>query len=97
MLENIDTKEHPAQSSYRDMENLDFQILLTDNYYTKSNSMHLCFPMKIKKATYKDSDIDDDSLTVNIFFAHLIKEISVTKYGNDKQLIPAFSPYEIYQ
>ena len=53
--------------------------------------------MKIKKATYKDSDIDDDSLTVNIFFAHLIKEISVTKYGNDKQLIPAFSPYEIYQ
>ena len=27
----------------------------------------------------------------------MIKEISVTKYGNDKQLIPTFSPYEIYQ
>ena len=27
----------------------------------------------------------------------MIKEISVTKYGNDKQLIPTFSPHEIYQ
>ena len=27
----------------------------------------------------------------------MIKEISITKYGNDKQLIPTFSPYEIYQ
>ena len=28
---------------------------------------------------------------------HFVKEISITKYGNDKQLIPAFLPYEIYQ
>ena len=27
----------------------------------------------------------------------MIKEISMTKYGYDKQLIPTFSPYEIYQ
>ena len=27
----------------------------------------------------------------------MIKEISITKYGNDKQLIPTFSTYEIYQ
>ena len=36
-------------------------------------------------------------ITVDNFFAHLIKEISITKYGNDKELIPTFSPYEIYQ
>ena len=47
ILEDIDTKEQLADSSYRDMVNLNFQILLTDNYYTKPNSMHLCFPMKI--------------------------------------------------
>ena len=29
--------------------------------------MHLCFPMKIKKATNKDADIDDDLITVNNF------------------------------
>ena len=28
---------------------------------------------------------------------HFVKEISITKYGNDKQLIPAFLPYKIYQ
>ena len=26
-----------------------------------------------------------------------MKEISITKYGSDKELIPTFSPYEIYQ
>ena len=36
-------------------------------------------------------------ITINNFFAHLIKEISITKYGNDKQLIPTSSRYEIYQ
>ena len=68
MLEDINTKEQPAHSSYRDMENLDFQILLTDNYYTNPNSMHLCFPMKIKKSLDKDADIDAELMTVNNFF-----------------------------
>ena len=40
MLEDIDTKEQPGHLSYRGIENLDFQILLTDNYYTNPNSMH---------------------------------------------------------
>ena len=32
MLEDIDRKKQPVHSLYRDMENLDFQILLKDNY-----------------------------------------------------------------
>ena len=36
-------------------------------------------------------------ITVNNFFGRFIKEISVTKYGSDKELILTFSPYEIYQ
>ena len=32
MLEGIDTKEKAAHSSYKDMEQFDFQIMLTDNY-----------------------------------------------------------------
>ena len=73
MLEDIVTKEQPAHSSYRDMENLDFRILLTDNYYTNPNSMRLCFPMKIKTPTNQDADIDDDLITVNNFFCALDK------------------------
>ena len=49
------------------------------------------------KKTNQNSDIDADLITVNIFFAHFVKEVSVTKYGSDKELIPTFSPYEIYQ
>ena len=45
MLKDIDTREKVAHSSYTDMEQLDFQILLTDNYYINPNSIHICFPM----------------------------------------------------
>ena len=34
---------------------------------------------------------------MNNFFAHWVKEISITKYGSDKKLPPTFSPWEAYQ
>ena len=49
MLKDIDTKEKVAYPSYTDIQQLDFQILLTDNYYINPNSIHVGFPMKIKK------------------------------------------------
>ena len=36
-------------------------------------------------------------ITVNNFFAHWIKEISITKYGTNKELTPTTTPQEIYQ
>ena len=48
MIENIDTKEKAAHSSYKDMEQLDFQILLTEDHYINPNGIHICFPIKIK-------------------------------------------------
>ena len=97
MLENIDTREKVAHPSYKDIDELEFQILLTDNYYVNSSNIHLCFPMKKKASSKEASEIDGDLITVNNLFAHLIKEISVTKYGSGKELILMFSPYEIYQ
>ena len=47
MIEVIDIKEKTVHISYKDMEQLDFQIMLTDNYYVNPNSIHLCFPMKL--------------------------------------------------
>ena len=47
MLEDIDTREKVVHSSYTDMEGLDFQIMLADNYYVKPNSILICFPIKI--------------------------------------------------
>ena len=97
ILGNIDAKVQNAHIFYKDMKHLEIQIMLTNNYYTNPNSMHLSFPMKIKKSTNNDADIDTDLITVNNFFANLIKEISITRYGNDKQLMLTFSSYEIYQ
>ena len=92
MLDNIDTREKVSSPSYKDKEELDFQILLTDNYYMKPSNTHICFPIKIKKKSNNSSNIDDDLITVNNFFAHCVKEISITKYRSDKELPPTFSP-----
>ena len=73
MLEDIDTRKKVGHSSYKEMEELDFQILLTENYYVNPNSIHFCFPMKIKKSSNESSDIGRDMITVNNFIGHLIK------------------------
>ena len=92
MLEDIDTRDKVAHPSYIDMEQLGFQILLTDNYYINPNSIHICFPMKIEKKTKQNLDTDADLITANNLFAHFVKEISVKTYGSDKELIPTSSP-----
>ena len=76
------------------MEEIDFQMLLTDNCYINPNSIHICFSININRKTNEDVDIDGDLITVNNFFADFVNEISVKMYGNDKELIPTFSPYE---
>ena len=53
--------------------------------------------MKIKKSTNDTDDTDDHLITVNTFLAYFIKEISITRYRNGNQLMPTFSPNEIYQ
>ena len=97
MIEDIDTKEKSAHPSYKDMEQLDFQVLLTENYYINPNGIHISFPIKIKGKTNNALDRDADLTTVNNFFAHRVKEISITKYYSDKELPPTFSPWKIYQ
>ena len=97
MLEDVDTKEQHVHSSHRDIGNLDFQIMLTNNYYMNPSSMYICFPMKIEQKSDSDSDLDADLITVNNFIAHFVKEISAKRYGNDKHLTPTSSTYEIYQ
>ena len=97
MLDDIDTREKVTHPSYKDKEQLDFQILLTENYYVSPSNIHICFPIKIKKKSNNDTNIDSDLITVNNFFAHWVKEIIITKYGSDKELPPTFSPWEIYQ
>ena len=97
MLDDIDTREKVAHPSYKDKEQLDFQILLTKTYYVNPANIQICFPIKIKQKSNNSANIDNDMITVNNFFAHWVKEISITKYGSDKELPPTFSSSEVYQ
>lgn len=97
MIDKLNTLEQLAHLSYKDKENLSFQILLTENHYANLYGFHICFPIKFLKITNANTDIDDDMTTRNNFFAHQIKEINIAKYGSHKQLIPTSSPYEVYQ
>ena len=96
MIENTDKKEQVAHISCKDMENLEFQIMLTNNYYTNSKSMHICFPLKLKVHQTRIVTLTD-LIPVNHFCYRLIKEIDIIKYENDKQLMSTFLPYEIHQ
>ena len=49
MLDDIDRREKFAHPYYKDKEQLDFQILFTENYYVNPANIRLCFPIKIKK------------------------------------------------
>ena len=97
MLDDIKTLEQVAHPSYKDLEIFDFNVIFDKNVYTNLNSLHFVFPLKIKKKANVNNDIGDDLLTVNNFFAHWIKEISITKYGTNIELIPTATPREIYQ
>ena len=46
MLDDIDTREKVAHPSCKDKEQLDFQILLTENYYVNPANIHICFPIE---------------------------------------------------
>ena len=70
---------------------------MTENYYVNPNGIHICLPIKMKKVTNKAAEIDNDLITINNFFAHWAREVSVIKYGSDKELPPTFSSYEVYQ
>ena len=76
MLKDIDITGKKSTFFLNRYGKLDFQILLTDNYYVNPNSIHICFPMKIKKSSNTTTDIDGDLKTVNSFFALLIKKLA---------------------
>ena len=43
--------------------------------------------MKFKKATNEAQKLEGNVITVNNFFGHWIKEINITVYGTNKNLI----------
>ena len=81
------TMEDPADSTYKDLETVEFTINFSTNQYVSLNSVHHCFPSKTYKSTAKTESIDRNMKTVNNFFAPWIREIEVKRYGDDFQIV----------
>ena len=88
MLDDIKTMEQVAHTSSKDLETFDFNLILDKNLYTHLRSLHFVYPIKFKKKRNINADIGEDLITLNNFFAHWIKVISITKYGTNIELIP---------
>ena len=71
--------------------------ILDKNYYTNLKYLHLCFPIGFRKLTNAAKDLDPNLVPVNNFFVHWIKEIDITNYGTNKNLIPNTTPQEVYR
>ena len=59
--------------------------------------VHLVFPLRIKKRTNNANNILATEITVNIFFAHWIKEIDIKRYGDELPVLPLTNTVEIYK
>ena len=44
-----------------------------------------------------DNDIPANTIAVNNFFAHCIKEIDIKRYGNELQILPTDKSRDIYR
>ena len=61
------------------------------------HNVHLVFPLRIKKRTNNANNILATEITVNIFFAHWIKEIDIKRYGDELPVLPLTNTVEIYK
>ena len=97
IIEKIMATEQPVDSSYKDEEVLDFELILDNNFYTNLKSLHICFSIHFKKLSNAAANLDADIYPVNIFFLHWVKKINTLKYDTNQSLIPTTTTQEIYQ
>ena len=90
-------KKSFADNNYKDLKIAEFNIQLSNNQYMNFHNLHLVFPLKIKKSSDNDDNLDATLITVNNFFAHWIKEIDIRKLGDDTPILPTTNTVEIYK
>ena len=59
--------------------------------------MEIVLPIQFTKKTNKTAQIDDDTVTVNIFFGHWFTDIDIRYYPVDMRILPTNSSVDIYQ
>ena len=70
LIYGIKTKNVSADSTYKNLRTLEFNIKLPTNQSINWHSVHICDLIQIKKKTNNANNTDMTMMTVNIFFAH---------------------------
>ena len=96
-LKGMTERKAFADDTYKDLKVAEFSIQLSNNEYMNFHSLHLVFPMKIKKKSNVATNTDDDEITVNNFFAHWIKEIDIKRLGDDVPILLTTNAVPIYK
>ena len=96
-IKGINERKAYADETYTNLKIAEFNIQLSNNEYMNFHNLEIVFPMKIKKKTDDDDDLDANLMTVNNFFAHWIKEIDIKKLGDDQPILPTINTVEIYK
>ena len=86
-LYSTEAKRMYADDTYKGKKAVEFNVQLMANHYSNFQNVHLCFVMKIKPAADNNNDIAAGIITVNSFFAHLIKQIDIKRYGDDMPIL----------
>ena len=90
-------KKAYADDTYKDLKTAEFTIQLSANQYMNFHSIHLVFPLKIKKNSNVANHILSTEIIINNFFAHWIKEINIKCLGDDIPILPTTNTIDIYK
>ena len=81
----------------KDLKTAEFTIQLSANQYMNFHSIHLVFPLKIKKELTFANDILTTEITANNLFAYWIKEIDIKCLSDDIPILPTTNTIDIYK
>ena len=90
-------KRKYVDDTYKNKKVIEFNVQLTKGHYTNFQNVHLCFPLKFKSAANNGNNLAANTVTVNYFFAHWIKEIDIKRYGDDIPILPITNMVDIYR
>ena len=76
-IKGINERKAYADETYTGMKIAEFNIQLSNNEYMNFHNLQLYFPMKIKKKTNVNNNLDDTMITVNNFSHIGLKKLTL--------------------
>ena len=96
-LYSTETERKYADDTNKSKKVREFNVQLMKGHYTNFQNVYLCFPLKFQSAADNNSNLAATTVTVNNFFAHLVKEIDIKRYGDDITILPRTNMVDIYR